>query len=38
MFTAGLVALVAAPFALAQGGGGAFLVGTSYLVIVMITL
>lgn len=29
MFTAGLVALVAAPFALAQRGGGSVLVGTS---------
>jgi hypothetical protein len=31
MFTAGLVALVAAPFALAQRGGGSVLVGTSSL-------
>jgi hypothetical protein len=29
MFTAGLVALVAAPFTLAQRGGGSVLVGTS---------
>jgi hypothetical protein len=29
MFTAGLVALIAAPFALAQRGGGSVLVGTS---------
>jgi len=31
MFTAGLMALVAAPFTLAQRGGGSVLVGTSSL-------